>query len=95
MFTAENNNEVMVINAINTHRISFQNIDELRNLINQTLENPCNKIILDLQGVKFIDSASFATIGQLIKLSNQKRIDFAFANIDSELKELFSLALNL
>ena len=91
MFSAGYYNKAMVINTINIRRINFQNIEKLRRLVIQVLRNPCNKIVLDIQGVKFIDSASFAIIDELIEISDRHKISFAFTNIDPEVKELFEL----
>ena len=91
MFSAGFHNESMVISAIGATRISFQNVEELRKTIIQILHNPCDKIILDLSGIRFIDSQSFATIGHLYKLAERKKVAIAFANVDDDVKELFEL----
>jgi anti-anti-sigma factor len=91
MFSAGYWNNLMVINTINVRRISFQNIEKLRTLVLQVLKNPCTKIIFDLKGVKFIDSASFSIIDELVDIARRHSTTFVFANIDEEVQELFEL----
>lgn len=91
MFSVGYFNKSMVINAINISRISFQNIEKLRCLVIQLLQNPCKKIILDFNGVKFIDSQSFEVIDRLHFLANSHNVDLYFTNIHDEVLELFAL----
>ena len=91
MFAAGYSKKSMVINTINIRRIDIQNIEKLRRMVFQVLRNPCHKITLDIKGVKFIDSTSFAIIDELIEISERHNIFFTFSNIDPEVKELFDL----
>lgn len=92
MFSAGFQHKAMVINTINVRRIDFRNIEELRNIVIQVLRNPCNKVILDINGVNFIDSTAFSIINELIQLANKRDTIFLFANVDIEVKELFELS---
>lgn len=91
MFSVGYFNKSMVIYTTNIRRISFQNIEKLRRLIIQLLQNPCKRIVLDLSSVRFIDSQAFEVIDRLNKLANSHSIKLEFTNIHSEVKELFNL----
>jgi anti-anti-sigma factor len=91
MFSVGYFNKSMVIYAINIRRINFQNIEKLRRLVIQLLQNQCKRIVLDLSSVRFIDSQAFDVIDRLNKLANSHNIKIEFANIHSEVKELFNL----
>lgn len=91
MFSAGFLHRAMVINTINIRRINLHNIEDLRRLFIQILHNPCHKIILDIKGVKFIDSTAFAAINELIAIAQRHNTHFAFTNVDPEVLELFQL----
>lgn len=91
MFSAGFSNKSMVIKTNNVNRINLKNIEKIRGLIIRALRNPSDKLILDIDGVKFIDSKSFATLNDLIAIAKKHNTEFAFTNVDPEVKELFDL----
>ena len=91
MFSVGYHNKAMVISSIDIKRIDFRNIKKLRSLIIQLLQNSCGKIILDIQGVRFIDSRAFEVLDNLINITKRLNISFEFANVDDEVRELFIL----
>jgi anti-anti-sigma factor len=91
MFSVGIMKNAMVINAIGTRRISFQNIDKLRKLVLQGIRTKHENLIIDLQGVRFIDSESFSKLEELYQIAEKRKSHLAFANINVEVKELFNL----
>ena len=91
MLSVEYHKNCTVISTLKINHINFKNVEKLRRLIVQLLRNRCKKLVLDLQGINFIDSQSFQIIDSLHKLAIRQNTEFEFTNVNSEVLELFSL----
>ncbi len=91
MFSVQYFNNLVLISAIKLRRISFLNVNKLHDLTKQLLNNACATIMIDLEGVKFIDSRSFLMFMRLNELAKTKNIRLKFLNLDEEVHELFLL----
>ena len=91
MYSFQYFNNLVVISANNVRRISFLNVSKLHNLVINLFKNPCSTVIIDLEGVKFIDSRSFLIFMRLNEMAKTKNIRLKFLNLDNEVEELFQL----
>ena len=79
--------------------ISFKNLNKLNILIAQAVKDdlapyiniPNNKLILDLQGVEYIDSSGFGVLLSVLRSSRKNNSTFKLCNISGELMELIKL----
>jgi len=75
--------DVQKFNALITEKVK----EELA----QLFEKPNTRLILDLQGVKYIDSSGFGVFLSVMKMANNNYGFFKLCNIAPEVMELFKL----
>jgi anti-sigma B factor antagonist len=86
-----------IINNINV--VSFNNVNRFNALISEPIKSELNsifnkpntKLILNLDGVNFIDSSGFGVFLSVMKTSNNNFGQFKICNITPEVMELFKL----
>ena len=89
--------KVDLINNINV--ASFENINRFNALItepvkeqlNNLFNKPNTKLILNLEGINFIDSSGFGVFLSVMKTANVNFGHFKICNISKEVMELFKL----
>lgn len=78
--------------------VSFDNIDRITTLIAESIKedlkgifqkNP--KMIIDLKGIKYIDSTGFGIFLSLLKIANTVNGKFKICNASQEVYSLFKL----
>lgn len=91
MLKVEKVNEVTVVKFNNVDRfnalITEPVKDELKGLFNKS----DTKLVLNLQGIKFIDSSGFGVFLSIMKTAANSKGQFKICNIGSEVMELFKL----
>ncbi len=75
--------DVQKFNALITEKVK----EELA----QLFQKPNTKLILDLEGVKYIDSSGFGVFLSVMKMANNNYGFFKICNIAPEVMELFKL----
>lgn len=65
--------------------------DAVKDSLLAYFNKPNTKLIMDLEGVKFIDSSGFSVFLAVMKAANNNYGDFKICNIAPEVKELFQL----
>lgn len=89
--------EAKEINGILVAKFSSQ--DRFNALISEPVKEtllgyfnkPNVKLIMDLDGIRFIDSSGFSVFLNVMKKANNNYGEFKICNIDSEVKELFKV----
>jgi len=79
--------------------VRFDNIDRFNALITEPVKEdlkslfnkPDTKLILNLEGIRFIDSSGFGVFLSILKTANNNHGQFKLCNIESEVMELFRL----
>lgn len=79
--------------------VSFNNVDRFNALITEPVKEDLKsffnkqntKLILDLTGIKFIDSSGFGVFLSIMKTANNNKGVFKICNISTEVMELFKL----
>lgn len=87
MFKVGFHKKSMIIKAINISSISTENIEMLRRLVIQLIQNPCRKILLDLNGIETIDKKSIEVISKLINLTDTQHSSLAFLNVHTNVQK--------
>lgn len=90
MIKVEKQNDIIIV--------SFDNIDRITTLIAESVKdnlkeifqkNP--KMIIDLRGIKYIDSTGFGIFLSLLKIANTVNGKFKICNVSQEVYSLFRL----
>lgn len=79
--------------------VSFENIDRFNALITEPVKEqlkalfntPDTKLLLDLNGVRFIDSSGFGVLLSVMKTATGSHGHLKICNVSSEVMELFKL----
>ena len=91
MFSIEYFNGSAIVSAFSTRRINFMNVEKLRKLVMQVLKQDCQKCVLDIEQVNFIDSKAFEVLMHLAELANHQGVELKFLNVGEEVHELLPL----
>ncbi|MBN2275372.1 MAG: STAS domain-containing protein [Bacteroidales bacterium] len=79
--------------------VKFDNIDRFNALITEPVKEelkslfnkPDTRLILNLEGIRFIDSSGFGVFLSILKTANNNHGQFKLCNIEAEVMELFRL----
>ena len=79
--------------------VRFDNIDRFNDLITEPVKEelkslfnkPDTRLILNLEGIRFIDSSGFGVFLSILKTANNNHGQFKLCNIETEVMELFRL----
>ncbi len=88
MFTVGYHKGAMLIKTLNEKEINHRNIRELKHLIIQLMQNPYQKIILDLKHIKQIEPKIIEPLKNLVILANNKNVSLFIINNTSLSNEL-------
>lgn len=64
---------------------------EVEQVLSDLISNPNSILILDLEGINFIDSTGFNTLKSLINSAKENNTKFQLKNINDEVMELIEL----
>jgi len=93
-------NSILTIREIDTIKIaSFDGISRFNSVVSQTVKEQINqylaingsKVVLDLEGVKFIDSSAFGSLISVLRTSKEHDSTFMLCNPSAEVKELINI----
>ena len=90
MLKVTQQNTVFIAQFENYDRFNAVIFQEVKDKLNSLLE-PESKLILDLDGVKFIDSSGFGAMLSVFKTARKTNSSFKICNINSEVMELVKL----
>jgi anti-sigma B factor antagonist len=79
--------------------VRFDNIDRFNALITEPVKEDLKsfyntsgtRLILNLEGIKYIDSSGFGVFLSILKTASQNNGEFRICNINAEVMELFKL----
>jgi anti-sigma B factor antagonist len=79
--------------------VRFDNIDRFNALITEPVKedlksffnNPGTRLVLNLEGIKYIDSSGFGVFLSILKTANNSKGQFKVCGISPEVMELFKL----
>lgn len=86
MFSVEYYNHVVIITAYNIRRLNFIYIEKLRKLILQSIKKSCNKVIINMIGVRLIEAGAIETLKLLSGIATNIGIELILINVDDELQ---------
>jgi anti-anti-sigma factor len=72
--------------------IDMSNSTHLRASIRPILKEDISKIVLDLQGVPYVDSSALGTLIEGLQLANQAAISFILCNLNESVRSIITLS---
>ena len=91
MLKKENIGDVIVVKFDNIDRFNALIADPVKEELKGYFSKPNTKLVLDLEGINFIDSTGFGVFLSIMKSANNNYGYFKICNITSEVMELFKL----
>lgn len=84
-------NNVYVASFENINRFNALITEPVKEQLNNLFNKPDTKLILNLEGISFIDSSGFGVFLSVMKTANINLGHFKICNISREVMELFKL----
>lgn len=88
---SKQNNGYVVSFEDDVNRFNTLNSNEVADILSKFIIQPNSNLILDLKGIKFIDTSGFSTISSLLDSAKTNNCKLRFKNIDDEVMELVDL----
>lgn len=90
MLIIEKKDKIDII-SFSVDKINALNIDEIRAGILKVLDNSNSRVIINLQGVEYIDSSGFGCFLTVMKTARNNYCILKFAHPEPKVKELFEM----
>lgn len=91
MLKSEKINNVIVVSFNNVSRLNALVAEPIKEELKGFFNKPNTKLILNLEGVQFIDSSGFGVFLSVMKVANNNYGYFKICNVSHEVMELFKL----
>jgi anti-sigma B factor antagonist len=91
MLKTEKINNVIVVSFNNVNRLNALVSEPIKEELKTFFNKSNTKLILNLEGVNFIDSSGFGVFLSVMKVSNNNYGAFKICNVAPEVMELFKL----
>lgn len=91
MLTTEKINDITVVRFNKLDRFNALIAEPVKEELKGMFDKPDTKLILSLEGIKFIDSTGFGVFLSILKTANSNQGQFKICNIGAEVMELFKL----
>ena len=91
MLKTENINDVIVVKFDNVNRFNALIAEPVKEQLKGYFNKPNTRLILNLEGINFIDSTGFGVFLSIMKTANNNYGYFKICSIAPEVMELFKL----
>ena len=91
MLKTEKINNINVVSFDDVNRFNALITEPVKEELNSFFNRPNSKLILNLEGINFIDSSGFGVFLSVMKSANNNYGQFKICNISPEVMELFKL----
>jgi anti-sigma B factor antagonist len=91
MLKTEKINNVLVVSFNNVNRLNALVSEPIKEELKSFFNKANTKLILNLEGVQFIDSSGFGVFLSVMKVANNNYGNFKICNVSNEVMELFKL----
>jgi len=91
MLKTETRNGVLIVKFHNTNRLNALIAEPVKEELKSYFSTPNTKLVLNLEGIEFIDSTGFGVFLSIMKTANNNYGYFKITNISEEVMELFKL----
>lgn len=91
MLKTEKINNVIVVKFNNIDRFNALIVEPVKEQLKSLFNKPDTKLVLNLEGIRFIDSSGFGVFLSIMKTANNNHGQFKICNLGKEVMELFKL----
>lgn len=91
MLKTEKINDIDVVTFEGVKKFNALITEEVKEELTQFFEKPNTKLILNLEGINYVDSSGFGVFLSIMKTANNNYGFFKLCNIAPEVMELFKL----
>ena len=91
MLDTKESNGVIIVNFKDTDRFNALITEPVKESLLGYFSKPETKLVLDLEGIKFIDSTGFSVFLSTMKAASNHNGQFKICNVSGEVKELFQV----
>jgi anti-sigma B factor antagonist len=91
MLKTRNINDILVVSFKDTQRLNALIAEPVKVQLLEYYNIPKTRLILDLEGITFIDSSGFGVFLSAMKAANNNYGQFKICNVNAEVLELFKL----
>ena len=84
-------NDILVVSFKDTQRLSALIAEPVKVQLLEFYNKSKTRLVLDLQGITFIDSSGFGVFLSAMKAANNNYGQFKICNVNAEVLELFKL----
>jgi anti-sigma B factor antagonist len=91
MIKTEKINNIVVVTFDNVSRLNALVAEPIKEELKSLFNKANTKLILNLEGVQFIDSSGFGVFLSVMKVANNNYGSFKICNVSHEVMELFKL----
>ncbi len=91
MLKTEKVNDIFIVKFNKTDRLNALITEPVKEDLKNFYQKPGVKLILSLEGIKFIDSTGFGVFLSIMKTANNSRGKFKICCVSTEVMELFKL----
>jgi anti-sigma B factor antagonist len=91
MLKTEKINNVIVLKFNNIDRFNALIVEPVKEQLKALFNKPDTRLILNLEGIRFIDSSGFGVFLSIMKTANNNHGQFKICNLGKEVTELFKL----
>lgn len=91
MLKTEKINNIDVVTFEGVKKLNALITEEVKEELTQFFEKPNTKLILNLEGINYVDSSGFGVFLSIMKKANNNYGFFKLCNIAPEVMELFKL----
>lgn len=91
MLKIEKKNGILIVSFNNINRFNALISEPVKEEVKSLFNSPNTRLILNLEGISFIDSSGFGVFLSIMKTANNNYGFFKICNISEEVMELFKL----
>jgi anti-sigma B factor antagonist len=91
MLKTEKINNIIVVKFDNIDRFNALIVEPVKEQLKSFFNKPDTKLILNLEGIKFIDSSGFGVFLSILKTANNNHGQFKICSLTKEVTDLFRL----
>lgn len=77
--------------SFRTDRINALNVDVIRPVILKLFETPYTKVVIDMEGVSYLDSTAFAMFLYLLRVARSNYCTYRLCSLTPGARELFEM----
>lgn len=83
--------DVTEVRFENIHKINILETDAIKSSLLKLFEKPNAKVLINMEGVHFLDSSGFATFLSVLKSAGKNNGQIIFCNLTSSALDLFKV----